>query len=299
MADKYEDDISGSPVVSPNVSDVSTFVPTGSWITNTVYTGQIEQRGVKAHVEIKIALGGAPTSANLTVNLPFTIDTTKMISVDTSSANILEGSNVTIRDAGTGSYVGAVGYASSTTVAIYFLDDAAAALSVINPVSQAAPMTFASGDFIIIRFIVPVVGYNASSVYGAGGATGSRLGLVQQSVQTAITVTCPQAGFSVVRAIAVAYVDTNGAWRMRFNINADYTSATVTTLTLSISGTTFKNAGAVQACTTFYKGNISIIPRGFANSATSTISIDSASATLTTGLFLSGDVELDSKPSWA
>jgi len=174
MAIKLVDEIVGVPVSLPNLSDVVAFTPTGSWSANTTYTGFVEQAGVKAHVEVRIALTGAPTSASLTLNLPFTIDTTRMISTDTSSGNILENSNVTIRDAGTASYVGAVGYVNSTSVAVYFLDDAAAALSVINPVTQAAPMTFATGDFIIVRFTVPVSGYTAQSFIAATNLLGTR-----------------------------------------------------------------------------------------------------------------------------
>lgn len=140
-----------------------------------------------------------------------------------------------------------------------------------------------------------------SAPVGFEMANSNESGLVKpRKGQYSLTVTSSQAGWSTTRAVGVYYQDQDGNHRLKFNINGDHTSATVTSVTLTITGLTFKNvSGYVQACSGFYKNATSIIPRAYASPNTSTIILDSASAGGTTGVFVSGDVELESRPSWA
>lgn len=117
--------------------------------------------------------------------------------------------------------------------------------------------------------------------------------------QTSLMVTSTQAGWVQTRAVGIYYQDQDGNHRLKFNLDGSHTTATVTSLTLTIAGVTFKNASSVQACAGFYRGTGAVVPRVFANPNTSNINVDSASATGTSGMMVSGDVELDSKPSWA
>ena len=113
------------------------------------------------------------------------------------------------------------------------------------------------------------------------------------------TVTSAQAGFSVVRAVFVPYQMQDGAWRLRFNLVATFTSASISTITVSVNGITNKNVvNFSQAISTMFQGNNNI-GRGFANENTSSFRADLPSAITAAGLNFSGDVELNSKPTWA
>jgi hypothetical protein len=141
---------------------------------------------------------------------------------------------------------------------------------------------------------------NPSSPVGYGQVNSNEFGLMPpQTAQTSLTVTCAQSGYSTVRAVGIAYRDQAGVWRLRFNITATFSSATVTSVTMTVSGVTFKNIGFPQAGSGSWGNNSSVIPRVLCNNNASTITLDSASATSVTGMYCSGDVELESRPSWA
>jgi hypothetical protein len=147
-------------VVGPNVQvqgsaigNWKSFTPTGTWSTNTTYTGAYREVGSSIEVRCYLALAGAPTSASLAINLPsgFTINTTALQS--TSSGENVFG-QAGILDAATALYFGQVGYSSTTAVGVFSTSTAAAAN--INQVSQSLPVTFANGDKIWVTFTVPV-----------------------------------------------------------------------------------------------------------------------------------------------
>lgn len=137
------------------------YTPTGSWSSNTTYTGMYRRVGDTVQIRVKIALSGAPTSASLTVNLPssHTIDTTKLLSTD---ARLTMG-QVIISDNSNGNYYeGHVGYSSTTAVGIFdtFLDTFSGTQYIrVGTVTQITPMTFATADFISIYFEAPIVEY--------------------------------------------------------------------------------------------------------------------------------------------
>ena len=145
------------------ISDWISFTPTGSWSTNTTYTGQYRQVGDTYEILYKIAVTGAPTTATLTVNLPNSksFDTTKMNFDDNSQTKVGLGR---LRDSGTNSYT-IVPVATSSSpglLTIQYEDDAAAAVAENNNVTQAAPITFASGDAITVRATVPISGLSSN-----------------------------------------------------------------------------------------------------------------------------------------
>lgn len=135
--------------------------------------------------------------------------------------------------------------------------------------------------------------------------TATQLGLKQYLHGTtynggnAPTVTSAQAGFSVTRAVFLPYQTQDGAWRLRLNIATAFTSASLTTTTLSINGITFKNiSGYSQPISVTLPGTVTV-GRAFANENTSQLRWDLSVATTVTGMNFSGDVELDLKPTWA
>lgn len=135
------------------------WTPTGSWSTNTTYTGSYRRVGDVVQCIVYITLAGAPTAAGLTINLPasHTIDTTKLLS--TTNGFVL-GSCTTFCSASF--FSGFVTYSSTTAVEI----DA----QVINvftgnsytrftQMTQVIPGTFANTNWISIKFEVPIVEY--------------------------------------------------------------------------------------------------------------------------------------------
>lgn len=111
------------------------------------------------------------------------------------------------------------------------------------------------------------------------------------------TVTTDKSGTSVDRGIFIPYQCQDGTWRVRFNINVSWTSATLTGAVITINGIT--TISVTQQISGSYKNATSIVPRPIFNASASTIALDSSSAGGVTGAYLSGDVELNAKPTWA
>lgn len=130
------------------------WTPTGSWSANTTYTGVYRRNLDVFEAMVKVATSGAPTSANLTINLPtdHTIDTSKLVSTGLD----MDLGSVIINDSSTTYYLGRVVYASTTTVAARNADDAAASVAFGN-VHATNPITFGAGDFVVLNFRVPIL----------------------------------------------------------------------------------------------------------------------------------------------
>lgn len=147
-------------VISRRIPSVWTaFTPTGSWITNTTYTGFWQRVGDSIVLDIAMALAGAPTSATLTIDMPtgLTIDSSKLTSV--SGFKFL--GEVGLSDNTAGTVVGKATYNTTSLFTIVYLDDSAAGLIVQNPVTQAAPFLFAINDAVTMRTTsLPVTGWN-------------------------------------------------------------------------------------------------------------------------------------------
>lgn len=141
----------------PPVTDWVSFTPTGSWISNTTYTGYWRRVGDSMEVQSKLALAGAPTSAALTINIPsgFTIDTAKLASSTQNLAKVGIGGG---KSAGTGIQV-IVAYNTTTSVDVRYQS---AVTATSTAVTQAAPATFASGDEINVTYHVPIVGWSST-----------------------------------------------------------------------------------------------------------------------------------------
>lgn len=148
--------------------DWTSYTPTGSWSTNTTYTGKWRRVGDSLDLDILVSTAGAPTSASLTVNLPsgFTIDTTKV--ADTTAGVDPWLSTVVIRDGGTEIYEGAIKYSSTSAIAV-FKDDGDGTQSAVT---QAAPITFGAGDWVSIKVAgIPISGWSSSVLMSADAET--------------------------------------------------------------------------------------------------------------------------------
>lgn len=134
----------------------TSFTPTGTWSTNTTYTGRWHREGQYFVSTVKLALAGAPTSANLEIDIPFSLiisladlpgaaDANGFLSVGScSSAGLI--------------YPVFVVYSTTTKVLLRAAADSTRKLS---PVTQAVPDTFGSGDFIVFNLTVPITGWKA------------------------------------------------------------------------------------------------------------------------------------------
>jgi hypothetical protein len=143
------------------ISDWTAFTPTGSWSTNTTYSGFWRRVGDSMEVTVLVSVSGAPTAASLTVNLPtgYTIDTAKLAGgADTNNRALGKAS---ILDSGTAIFVGFIGYSSTSAVSVQNVDDAASGVA-MGAVSNTNPMTFASGDAVFIEYKVPISGWSST-----------------------------------------------------------------------------------------------------------------------------------------
>lgn len=148
----------GSPVTG-----WQTFTPTGSWTTNTTYTGRYRQVGQNLEVHATATTSGAPTAASFTVNLPsgFTIDTSKLSGSPSANATGVLGVGVAT-DAGSNSYPVFALYNSTTSIILGAYNAASATSASRVTVSNTAPFTFGSTDTIDIQFTVPVLELSGS-----------------------------------------------------------------------------------------------------------------------------------------
>jgi hypothetical protein len=142
---------------------------------------------------------------------------------------------------------------------------------------------------------------NPSAPVGQSRADSTQPGNVApRKGQTALTVTGTPAGYATVRAVGIYYQDQDGNHRLKFNISSTNTSATLGGTTFTITGVLFKNiSNYLQACSGMTAGNFSPGLQVYAIPNTNTIGVAHASTTTITGYQISGDVELESKPSWA
>ena len=150
------------------ISDWTSWTPTGSWVSNSTYTGLKRRVGSDNEYKVNIALTGAPTSANLTVNLPSgeTIDTTKLVN-STPNADLTLGSGTAV-DNGSAEYQLAIGYNSTTSVQLRALDTATSYLKDVGPVTATVPATWGNTDWVVMQFKVPIAGQSSNSQVSDG-----------------------------------------------------------------------------------------------------------------------------------
>lgn len=133
------------------ITDWVSFTPTGSWTTNSTYTGRYRRIGDSMHMQAKVLLSGAPNAVQLFFNPPsgFSIDSGKTF------GNFDAVGNSTMQDSGVASYMGGVQLLGNT---IYPYTSA-------NPssgVTTTAPFTFGTNDAVTIDVVIPITGWSSS-----------------------------------------------------------------------------------------------------------------------------------------
>lgn len=168
------DNISVKPqdyVYAPTITDWVPFTPTGSFTTNTTYAGRRRQVGDVKEYVYYISFTGAPNATTLSLNLPDTIDTTKLVSAEVG-VTALDGSATYFDSAGatgSGKFLGAPYYASATTVGVSLMEDInASGNNDLRTTTQADPITFSSGDRIEVIVKVPILGLTSNTQVSDG-----------------------------------------------------------------------------------------------------------------------------------
>ena len=100
---------------------------------------------------------------------------------------------------------------------------------------------------------------------------------------------------TVNRAVFIPYQLADGIWRIKFNLNVTISSLSRTIITLAVNGIT---SISVSQCVTGFISGSGVSPRSSLAISTNTFSAE-FSATTTDQILLSGDVELNAKPTWA
>lgn len=144
---------------------------------------------------------------------------------------------------------------------------------------------------------------NPSAIVATDTATeysgNTKLGLMQYVAGTnyngSISPTVTGTNWSTVRAVFVPYQMADSAWRVKFNVQGNFSVATAAS-SLSVTGLTVKST-VNQAIAVFHSDGVDTWVKGQASGSANTLSVY-AGATKTAYCF-SGDIELNSKPTWA
>ena len=143
------------------------YTPTGSWSTNTTYTGKWRRVGDEMEIQVKVATTGTCTDAVLSVDIPsgYTIDTNKLVETGSYGQQL---GTLYIYDgpAGSTDFYGFPTYADTNSVYCNFLETAGTLNypTKVLPINSSTgqPIGFATGDFVTVSFKVPIQGWNTN-----------------------------------------------------------------------------------------------------------------------------------------
>ncbi len=155
-------------IVTPaktNLTDWEDWTPTGSW-TNVVYTGKKRQVGGDIEYQVRILCNsGAPTGTSvLTVNIPDTIDTSRLLFTTGGAAPTTAVGFGSAIDSGNNNYALRVGYETTTSIDVQ-VSRADGTYTFGDEASHNAPFTFNTNDHVDLYFKVPIVGLDANPTF--------------------------------------------------------------------------------------------------------------------------------------
>jgi len=158
----YFDDFFLGPQTAPlgaAVTDWQSYTPTGTWSSNTTWSGLWRRVGSDMEVKFQAATSGSPTG-NFTVNIPsgYTIDTAKLLSTGTQE----ELGFGRIADSGSAIYHFSIRYNSNVSMVGIDLGTTGTYLNEPDVVSGTTPIAFGSSDFVNGFFKVPIAGWSSN-----------------------------------------------------------------------------------------------------------------------------------------
>jgi len=141
------------------ITDWTSYTPTGSWSSNSTYTGFWRRVGSNMEGQVQIALSGAPDSTDLSIDIPsgYTMDTAKLATAVGNKGSLGYG---TINDATGFAYNIQANYADTNSIQIIHGDNVGGAINGL--VDESSPITFANNDTLSIYFNVPILGWDSS-----------------------------------------------------------------------------------------------------------------------------------------
>lgn len=136
------------------------WTPTGTWTTNTTYTGYKRRVGENVEAYVQVLLSGAPNSAALSINLPtdHTINTDVIINTETLTQEL---GYIVIHDNAPANYKGILRYNSSTSLRASYTTDVN---NLLASVTETGPFTFAANDKVTAYFNLPIEEFRGSGV---------------------------------------------------------------------------------------------------------------------------------------
>lgn len=148
-------------VITPaksTLTDWEAFTPTGSWTTNTTYTGYRKRIGDFLQVKTLAILSGAPDATDFSIDPPEVPDESKLI-ISSGASTYSPVGTAFVFDSSTGSNrrIGLVVYNISTDSFSVRVDNPDTA----TLVNSTHPITFTSSDFISLEFSYPVEGWSS------------------------------------------------------------------------------------------------------------------------------------------
>jgi hypothetical protein len=189
--------------IGPVVTDWQSYTPTGSWTSNTTYTGLWRRVGKQIEVQANLTLSGAPNAASLTISIPsgYSIDTSNM--VNGTSQDQWVGGGAGIRT-GTAHLVLSAVYNNTTSIQVGYQNSI---LGQFANVTNTAPYTFGNGDTIQVTFKVPILGWSSNVQMSSDSYQGVVSFRVGQSLTTALNTSPTKIPFT-----AAATFDTTGSY---------------------------------------------------------------------------------------
>lgn len=190
------------PIVNfDNISSQEEVTVGASWSNTTVNTYQTRV-GNRAQLDMRIDVVGTPSAGTLILDLPFTIDTSKLRGTVTSNNSL---GDVTIWDDSSSTrYVGRVQYSTPTQLIIKYNDSS----SLSQTVTNTSPFTFATLDRIhAITEFIPIVGWSAN---GSGVVVEGQLQNEVVTAQLSSDVTPPSGTGNVISQLTLPVKE--GEW---------------------------------------------------------------------------------------
>ena len=141
-----------------------------------------------------------------------------------------------------------------------------------------------------------VIGVHSGNQIIPYGAATKQTKEVALTIGTVTTSAGNVSSPAVSRAVAVFYADSNGVWRMRFNVRITFTAITCTTVTVPVTGVLFKSQSDsfYQSTSGFFDAAAPILCFAFPNTANLYATLASTNIS---AVGFSGDVELESEPT--
>ena len=249
----YFDDFSlGSQTapIGPVITDTVSFTPTGSWVSNTTYTGSGWRTGDKWNMVVNLALSGAPTSATLTINLPngWQIDTTKLPTGSATNRYLMGFGSA---NNGSTQYELRPRIASTTTIELAVLGQANTYIDQPAVVTQAVPFTFANTHFVNATILqIPIAGWSSNVQMSNDTDTRVVVARASDTSGTSITTTPTVINFGTVGIDNTASITTGASWNFKAPITGYYrvsAQITISAATIVQYGLQLRKNGTVFA----------------------------------------------------